>query len=216
MQQPEPEEDFIPFGSFAAFTELEELRVEYTMLAGIDQEMLQSADTLSALSDMLPSKLTVLQLDGVQWQAFAAAFTPSSGQRVDEEQADALTNLQTTATVFPLKEIASTLDMETWVAHDRFHSFESWQFQEPAIDSFRTAVEQLAGRGIRCEIWYSMDAGDNVKKLVTPHYFATTIEFGWVTGGDDSEDEEEQYEIVIELDDEEQKEPSGDEADGGE
>jgi hypothetical protein len=30
------------------------------MLAGIDQEMLQSADTLSAFSDMLPPKLTVL------------------------------------------------------------------------------------------------------------------------------------------------------------
>jgi hypothetical protein len=216
MQQPEPEQDFMPFGSFAAFTELEELRIEYTMLAGIDQEMLQSADTLSALSDMLPPKLTVLQLDGVQWQAFANAFKPPPGQGVYEEQADALTNLQSTATVFPLKEIAFTLDMETWVAHDRFHSFESWQFQEPAIDSFRTAVEQLAGRDIRCEVWYFMDPTDSAKKLVTPNYFATTIEFGWVTGMDDSEDEEEQWELVIEGYVEEQEEQSEDEADGGE
>jgi hypothetical protein len=28
MQKPEPEQDFIPFGSIAAFTELEELRIE--------------------------------------------------------------------------------------------------------------------------------------------------------------------------------------------
>jgi hypothetical protein len=61
-----------------------------------------------------------------------------------------------------------------------------------------------------------MDPTDNAKKLVTPNYFATTIEFGWVTGMDDSEDEEEQWELVIEGYVEEQEEQSEDEADGGE